>query len=55
MTKIKPGDRVSATLYGETKTGTVTRVGRSGSIVFVRWDGAKGERWTHVSSLSILP
>lgn len=51
--QFKRGDRITATQYGEKKTGTVTRIGErsKGAIVFVLFDGAKCERWMHAENL----
>lgn len=43
------GDRIRAAQYGEEKTGTVTRIGRS--VVFVQFDDSPRERWLHASSV----
>lgn len=47
---LRAGDRVRATVYGEEKTGVVVKDQRSG-IVWVRWDGARADRWMHRESL----
>lgn len=54
MTAFKPGDRVTATHYGQRRTGTVTHTGpRSPAIVWVRWDDNPTHvRWTHAVSLT---
>lgn len=48
---IKPGQTVTFTHYGETRHGTVTRVGRNGNLVFVRDDSGR-ERWLHRDSVA---
>lgn len=53
----KRGDRVTATLWGEIKTGTVERHGdRYGSaVVWVRWEPYKNMTWVFPESLTLLP
>lgn len=50
------GQRVAAILYGQTVTGTVTRITtrEEQSIVWVKFDGAKYERWAHRVSLRAI-
>lgn len=52
-----PGERVSATVYGERKVGKVqanpiTVTGGRSRLVWVRWDGAKYAQWYHPESLT---
>lgn len=51
------GERVTATLYGEPRVGTVvpnpiSATGGSSSLVWVQWDGRTTRSWYHAESLS---
>ena len=46
------GDRVTWKFYGETKRGTVTRVGKS-AIVFVKGDNGR-TYWCHTDNLWLI-
>lgn len=45
------GDRVTGTFYGQTKTGVVVAAGDSG-VVWVKWDGKRGQAWVFTESLT---
>ena len=47
---MKPNQRVTAVIYGKTKTGTVTK--HQTAIVWVLWDGEKRPSWHHLESLT---
>ena len=57
MRKFKAGDRVSATLWGEGKRGTVLEMSGSetGAIAWVVWDGHPYQSWVFPESLTLLP
>ena len=57
-TRFIPGQRVTATLYGQQRTGTVIEQ-RSAGIVWVVWDGRPGKlagkpTWCHAESLTLV-
>lgn len=52
MTK---GTRVVVTVYGQRRTGVVSRTPSGSGIIFVRLDLTPGERWFHAESLTVLP
>lgn len=47
---MKTGQRVTATLWGQKRTGTVTEQ-RSKGIVWVLWDGSNRPSWCHAQTL----
>jgi hypothetical protein len=51
-TVIKVGDRVSAMHYGMKKTGVVNSIGKSGKMIFVKWNGSGRITWMHLTSLT---
>lgn len=58
MPVFHPGDRVTATIWGEVRTGTVAAPedSRPGGIVWVHWHGHRGRpMWVHHETLSHLP
>jgi hypothetical protein len=51
--RLTPGTRVSATIYGVPREGTVLEQ-RSEGIVWVRWDGSPRKTWQHRDSLTVM-
>jgi len=51
MDKLKKGDRIQVSFWGEQKKGVVLR-NQVSSVVFVTFDGETTPRWFHASSLS---
>ena len=49
--RYQPGQRVTATLWGEKREGTVEQQ-RSEGIVWVKWDGKPCPTWQHAESLA---
>ena len=50
---MQKGTKIAVTVYGQTLTGTVSRMGTSGSIVFAIMDNTGKERWFHRNSLTV--
>jgi len=50
MDKLKKGDKIQVSFWGEHKQGVVFR-NQTSSIVFVTFDGETNLRWFHASSL----
>jgi hypothetical protein len=49
--RLAPGTRVTATVYGVKRHGTVIEQ-RSAGVVWVRWDGSPRQTWMHRDSLT---
>lgn len=52
MAQFQPGQRVTATIWGEKRKGTVLEQGTI--IVWVQWDGQASRRWAHPESLTLI-
>lgn len=48
---MKKGDRVSVTVWGQLRSGTVAAVGR-GKIIWVKMDDDGATNWFHLASLT---
>jgi hypothetical protein len=51
---IRPGARVAFQSYGALHTGTVTRANPDTSLVWVRPDGFRHERFAHRASITAI-
>ena len=54
--RFNPGQRVTAVIYGERRTGTVVRnpVGGRSLLIWVRWDERPTTSWYHAESLTLV-
>ena len=53
MGQFQVGQRVTATLWGVVKIGTVISIGPRSPLVWVRWDGVRRQQWMHPESLAV--
>lgn len=52
--KLKVGAKITACVYGRNITGTITSLGRTGSVVFARMDSTGQTRWFGRDSVELI-